>query len=357
MPYLRFCMPRVRRRGHGLGNELLPWARAFLASKVLEARLLAPAFGMNRRGYWHDFYSAPDDWIYHRAIEHLLPVVEFSEAEYLAHGGGDAVTALRAFANERRLYDRIFFVLVTDGLWGGFRHVEAARDFIRATLYQSRYASGNLIKLRDRIDPHKMLVAMHVRLGDFTPPVAAEQYRQVANASLPIEWFCNVAANLRQAFADDWQLLLITDGRPEQLQPLTGAFPCITTADMSNNDCSDVLALAAADLLVCSASTYSSLSAFLSDSPYLWFAPSLHAHPEGCFSTHGFSAERDAPNGPTHQSVDDYLKHSGTWNARGAVVDLDGRIPAAVLAAAAQRRDFRRASSDLVRSGVADRQC
>jgi hypothetical protein len=311
---------------------------------------------MNRRGYWHDFYTAPDDWIYHRAIEQLLPVIEFSETDYLAHGGGDVVSALRGFATERRLYDRNFYVLVTDGLWGGFRHVEAARDFIRATLYQSRYASSNLLKLHERIDRRKILVAMHVRLGDFAPPVAADQYRQVANASLPIEWFCNIASNLRRAFADDFQLLLITDGRPEQLQPLTGAFPCIVTADMSNNDCSDALALAAADLLVCSASTYSSLAAFLSDSPYLWFAPSLHAHPEGCFSTHGFSAERNDPNGPTHLSVDQYVRRSGTWNARGAVVDLDGTIPASVLAATASRRDFRRANSDLVRSGVADRQ-
>jgi hypothetical protein len=346
-------MPRVRRRGHGLGNELLPWARAFLASQVLGARLLAPAFGMNRRGYWREFYTAPDDWIYHRAIERLLPVVEFAEADWLAHGGGDVVRALRSFATERRLFDRNFFALVTDGLWGGFRHVEAARGFIYSKLYQSRYAAHNLIQLHQRLDRQKIQVAMHVRLGDFAPAVAVDQYRQVANASLPIEWFCNVAASLEKAFADEWQLLLITDGRPEQLQPLTTAYSCITTADLSHNDCSDVLALAAADLLVCSASTYSSLAAFLSESPYLWFAPSLHSHPEGCYSTHGFSAELKDPRGPTRQAVDEYVQHQGVWPARGAVIELDGHIPARTLEAVAYRREFRRASSDLVRSGVA----
>jgi hypothetical protein len=206
------------------------------------------------------------------------------------------------------------------------------------------------------LDARKIQVAMHVRLGDFVPQVAVDQYRKVANASLPIEWFCNVATALRQAFADDWQLLLITDGRAEQLAPLTSAFRCITTADMTHNDCSDVLALAAADLLVCSASTYSSLAAFLSESPYLWFAPSLYAHPEGCFSTHGFAAETQDPNGPTRQAVDEYVRRAGIWPARGAVIALEGRIPASALEAAAQRRALRRASSDLVRSGVADRQ-
>jgi len=349
-------MPRVRRRGHGLGNELLPWARAFLAAQVLDAKLLAPAFGMNRRGYWRDFHTAPDDWIYHRALEHLLPTIEFTEADWLAHGGGDVVSSLRAFAIERKLIERHGFVLITDGLWGGFRHVEAAREFIRATLVQSRYAGRNLLQLHQRLDRNRIIVAMHVRLGDFAPPVSSDQYRQVVNASLPIEWFCNIAANLTRAFADDWQLLLITDGRADQLQPLTSRFPCVTTTDMSNNDCSDVLALASADLLVCSASTYSSLSAFLSDSPYLWFAPSLYAHPEGCFSTHGFSAEGTDSRGPTRAAVDEYVRHAGVWTSRAAVVDLDGDVPAATLAAAAGRRELRRASHDLVRSGVAERQ-
>jgi hypothetical protein len=353
---LRLCMPRVRRRGHGLGNELLPWARAFLAAQVLDARLLTPAFGMNRRGYWRDFYTAPDDWICHRALEHLLPVVEFTEGDWLAHGGGDVVTSFRSFATERKLFDRHFFVLVTDGLWGGFRHVQAAREFIRSTLYGSRYAAYNLIQLHQRLDQRKIQVAMHVRLGDFVAPVAVDQYRQVANASLPIEWFCNVAASVCQAFGNDWQLLLITDGRAEQLAPLTSAFQCIATADMTHNDCSDVLALAAADLLVCSASTYSSLAAFLSESPYLWFAPSLYAHPEGCFSTHGFAAEAQAPNGPTRQAVAEYVARKGAWHARGAVIELDGSLPASVLDAAAYRRALRQASADLVRSGVASRE-
>jgi hypothetical protein len=82
---IRYCLSRVKNRGYGLGNELLPWARAFLASQVLNARLLPPAFGMNRRAYWWHFHTAPDDWIYHRALEYLLPVVEFTESDYLAH--------------------------------------------------------------------------------------------------------------------------------------------------------------------------------------------------------------------------------------------------------------------------------
>jgi hypothetical protein len=352
MRLLRFCMPRVRRRGYGLGNELLPWARAFLASQVLNATLLPPAFGMNRRGYWRDFATAPDDWIHHRALERLLPVVEFAESDYVAHGGGDVVPALRSFATERGLYGRNGYVLMTEGLWGGFHHVEAAREFIRSTLYRSRYAAANLLTTYERVDRRRIIVAMHVRLGDFAPAVAAGRYRQVSNASLPIEWFCNVAGQLRQAFGDDWQLLLITDGRPDQLAPLTSAFSCVSTADMSHNDCSDVLALAGADLLVCSSSTYSSLSAFLSDSPYLWFAPTLYQHPEGCLSTHGPTTEHGYPTAPMIAAVAQYGAQPNDWSGRGAPVDVDGVIPPATLAAVVQRHAVRQQRTDLVRSGV-----
>ena len=30
--HLRYCLSRVKNRGYGLGNEMVPWARAFLAS-------------------------------------------------------------------------------------------------------------------------------------------------------------------------------------------------------------------------------------------------------------------------------------------------------------------------------------
>ncbi|MFI4868244.1 MAG: hypothetical protein ACHQDD_02695 [Steroidobacterales bacterium] len=219
---LRYCLSRVKNRGYGLGNELLPWARAFLASQVLNAKLLPPAFGMNRRAYWRHFHTPPDDWIYHRALEYLLPVVEFTESDYLAHGGGDVVTALRGFADAHRLHRRRAYLLVTHGLWGGYHHVQAARDFIRCTLYQSRYAANNLLQLRGRIDPHKLLVGMHVRLGDFSAPGAVHDYHRAANISLPIEWLCALARALDRALGDGWQLLLITDGSEEQLRPLTG---------------------------------------------------------------------------------------------------------------------------------------
>jgi hypothetical protein len=350
---LRYCLSRVKNRGYGLGNELLPWARAFLASQVLNAKLLPPAFGMNRRGYWWHFHTAPDDWIQQRALEYLLPVVEFTETDYLTHGGGDVVTALKGFAAAHRLHQRRAYVLVTQGLWGGYHHVEAARDFIRSTLYQSRYAAHNLLQLRERIDPHRVLVGMHVRLGDFSAPRAPRDYHGAANVSLPIEWFCSLAHSLDRALGDGWQLLLLTDGTEEQLKPLTSQRRCITTNDLPPGDCSDVLALANADLLVCSASTFSTLAAFLSDSPYLCFTPNLYPHAQGVSSLGDYDTQRDQPGNPTRAALEQLTHMPADVLPRGVGVDLDGEIPVAVIGAAVLRHQSRRWESDLVRSGVA----
>ncbi len=349
---LRFCIPRVRRRGHGLGNELVPWARAFLAAQLLDAKLLPPAFGLNRRAYWQDFRTSPDDWVFHRAIQRILPVIEFTEADYIEHGGGNAVSALRNFIAAHGLQRRHMFALVTEGLWGGYSHVLAARDFMRSTLYQSRYAARNLLQLQTRMHSGKVLVGMHVRLGDFVAPTALADYRRVANASLPIDWFCNIAESLQRAFAEDWQLLLVSDGGPERLQPLLSRYPCIITGDIPHGDCSDVLALAAADLLVCSASSYSSLAASLSESPYLWFAPSLHEHPEGCYSMHGDATPSLPNNLMTRSAIELFVNRPAGGEPRGFAIGPDGVLPASVLEATARRREARRWELDLVRGGV-----
>jgi hypothetical protein len=349
---LSYCLARIRTKGHGLGNELVPWSRAFLASEVLGARLLPPAFGLNRREYWRHFRTAPDDWIYNRAIERLLPTVHFTEADYLEHGGDDVVAALRSFATARGLQHRRAYVFVTEGLWGGFYHVQAAREFMRATLYQSRFAARNLLRLRERIDPEKILVAMHVRLGDFKAAVTAIEHHRVANVSLPLEWFCNIADSLRRALGDALQFLLVSDGTAEQLQPLMSRVPCITTADLPDGDCSDALALADADLLICSASTYSHLAAFLSDAPYVWFEPNLSRHPEGCYSLGNPEADLQRPHSPRARALGEFVAHAGEWPSRGFALDMDAQVPAALLEQLRGRHARRRWQADILRGGV-----
>jgi len=339
--HIRFCIAQVPKRGYGLGNELIPWARALLAAQVLGARLLPPAFGLNRRRYWRHFGTPRYDWLRNRALPYLLPRVEFTEADWQRHGGGDVLEALRGFAAEHRLLERRAYAFTTTGLWGGFRHIEAARMQMRAVLERSRFAARNQVRLAARLDPARLTVAMHVRCGDFRPATGVADYRGLWNTMLPLEWYVNVARRLRALLGDTAQFLVISDGSAAQLRPLLEAVPCVTTGDIPDADCSDLLALADADLLVCSISSYSLWAAFLSNAPYLWFAPSLQRHSGNRGSLWGGSFDEQAVPPP------------GARLPRGIPVGLDGAIPAALPELLRERRADLRAEHDLVRGGFA----
>ena len=356
MTPFRYSMARVRGRGAGLGNELIPWARAFLAAQVTGATCLPPAFGMNTRRYWRHFGTSRLDWLHHRALQSLLPVVEFDEAAFDHHGGGDVVDALRRFALAEQLATRAAYVLVTDGMWGGYRHIRAARDFIRTTLYASRFAPANLIRLNARIDPSRLTVGMHVRMGDFQ--AASDDltaYRGKFNLSLPTDWYRNVARSIRATLGDRVQFLVVSDGPPAQLAKIFEEVPFITSSDIPDADCSDLLALADADLLVCSVSSFSTMAAFLSSAPYLWFEPNLQRHAEQAYSIWGHESAQQRESGETMQS----LRASAQWQtapdgttARGVPVSYLGAVAPALLERLYANKQACRPERDLICYGV-----
>ncbi|WP_457390626.1 hypothetical protein [Roseateles sp. P5_E1] len=298
-------MPVVRGRGAGLGNELVPWARAYLMARELGAHCLHPAFGINQRRYGHHFGTSNADWLIHRGMAAALPHVRFDEADYLAHGGGDVSEAFSRFAKSNGLHDRGPLVVLTEGMWGGMHHIARAREFVRTTLYRSRYAAGNLSELSARLDPAKLTVAMHVRLGDFQESKAELQYyRGRFNCALPIDWFLNIGRRLLAEYGTRLQFQIFSDGSPEQLRPLVDLLHPVDTRSAAPADISDLLAMSQADLLVCSVSSYSVWAAMLSTAPYLWFEPQMHLHGDDMLSIWGHEKGQGLEASPTVLAVD-----------------------------------------------------
>lgn len=353
---LQFCMPMTEGRGAGLGNELVPWARAFLMSRVLGARCLAPGFGLNSRDYRRHFGSSRLDWLRQRLLARTLPCVRFDEADYLAHGAGDAGEAFAAFAKAHRLDRRRPLVVVTQGMWGGIRHIERAREFVRGVLYGSVYAARNLAELEARLDPARLTVAMHVRLGDFAAaPVAADPgaYRGRFNVSMPIEWFVELGLKLRAAFAGRVQFQVFSDGAPQRLRPLLEALQPVSTACHWPADVSDLLAMARADVLLCSVSTYSVWAAALSDAPYVWFRPQLQCHDGDLRSIWGHEAMQAPPGGATARALDAQRLRAGAQQVgRAHAMATADPLPAALVEDLGRTLSRRRRDADLVRYGV-----
>lgn len=327
-----WCMPCVAGRGAGLGNELIPWARTWLMSQVLGARCLPPAFGLNRRGYHAHFGTWRGDVLLHALMRRGLPRVHFDEAAYREHGAGDVAVAFEDFVRRHRLGERWPLLVTTDGLWGGLVHVLRAREFVRGTLYRSRGAARNLSQLSSRLDPRRLTVALHVRLGDFeasTPHL--ETYRGRFNLALPLAWYVRVCSTLQDVLGERVQFQVFSDGSPAALAPLVQQIRPVDTSCDHPGDASDMLAMAQADLLVCSVSSYSAWAAALSDAPYVWFAPQMQVHEGGWMSIWGHEPQQTSAGSPTLAACRWMSASTAAGQAiRGHALGMDDSLPAAL---------------------------
>ena len=276
---MRFCFPGWFGPRHaGLGNELIPLAKAYLASRELGIRMLPTAWGLNDRGYGVYFGSSHYDWVLLALLSHTLPTYTFREADYMATGEKDYDKAIRVYAERMGLHRKKNYVLMTDGLWGEYYAIRKAKPFILKTLYGTRYTTENLYEFQKRSAGAGMLVGVNVRMTDFAIPTPETDFRGLWNTRIPLGWYSNVCRNLRNALGDAARFVLVTDGTPEELRDFIDEFDPVTTFDYENAVVSNMLILANADALVCSISSYSQWAAFLSNTPYFWYRPHLRPY-------------------------------------------------------------------------------
>ncbi len=280
----RFCFPGWFGPRHaGLGNELIPLAKAFIASRELGIPMLPTAWGLNDRGYRHYFGTSRFDWVRLYALSRALPRYTFREEDYLATGEADYGRAVRVYAERMGLTQKRHFVLMTDGLWGAYQPIRKARSFVRGLLYNARLSVANLFQLQGRVGDAPLLIGVNIRLTDFAVPTPETDFRGLWNTRVPMPWYFAVCRALRGALGELSRFLLVTDGSPEELREFIDEFRPITTFDMARTDISNLIALSEADLLICSISSYSQWAAFLSNAPYIWYRP--HLRPVGKYLT------------------------------------------------------------------------
>ena len=163
-----------------------------------------------------------------------------------------------------------------------------------------------------------------------------------------------VCEQLRQRFGDKVQFQLFTDGQPVALAPFIERFSPITGFHQRDSVCSDLLAMASADLLVCSVSSFSLWGAFLSRAPYLWFAPQLQEE-RGTLSLWGHEPMQRPPAGATARFRVQVAEESAACLPRGVPVTEHGEIPRNLLTRLELGLDSRRTATDLALYGVVPR--
>lgn len=348
---LQIALPLVKGRGAGLGNEMIVWAKAFVAGQMLNLTVEHPAWGLNQRHYQRYFGTSRADWIWHRVVRTSLPFFCFDDAERIRHGGVFSA-ALRAFAAEQELPRRGPFVLGLHGLGGGYNELAPAREFLRAKLLGTHGTLANLFDLDSRIGTEGVRIGLHVRRGDFGGIAAGENYSGRFNVIIPLEWYVLVATKLARALGDQATFVVVSDGTEDDLRPLIEAVPCQLTSHQRNRDVSDMLALASCDFQLCSISSYSLWAAFLSNGRYGWFAPNLTSN-GGFGSIWGHEAEQQLPGAPTYNALETAARLGQTVAGRGVAIGEDCVVPDELIIDLERRASLKRRALDLIRYGVA----
>jgi hypothetical protein len=340
-------------RGSGLGNEVIPWAKAFIASQELGLRLMHPAWGLNPRGYCRDFRTSRADWIGRIAVERALPTVRVTERMVRETGENDYALALRALAPELNLPRRSPVVTLHEGMSGGFYGIQRARDFLHHELLRPRHVAQDLYLISKNLDPERLTIALHVRAQDFR--VASEgPLPGQFNTALPNDWYEAVLTNFVENFGDSAQYLIFSDA-PESpfVKALARYKGVVIPPERRRPLLSDVLSMVNADALVCSVSSFSMLAAFISESPYLWFAPHLNDH-GGWRSLWGHEKWQQPPDGLTARNIAMSVESPGPVLARGVPVGVDGQLSSHLIELLQQRASLKRRRHDLLYYGVTE---
>jgi hypothetical protein len=345
---------RSGRRGEGLGNELLPWAKGWIASQTLRARLIGPSWGLNRRRYHRNFGSSRLDFL----AEDLLvrvPHVSFTSDDYYATGEIDFGKAVATWAAQTGLDRRRSFMVTVDGMYGGYAAIRNARPFLWSRLLASRDALANVYRELASLDRKRLFVAVHMRLGDgFVFPAAGADLRGKVNVRIPLDWYMSACDAVLQAMDGNVEFRFFTDRPGPDVDEAIRRFGGVPPLGQGLTECSDLLLMAMADLRICSLSSYSLAAAFLSDGPYLWYEPQL-AFDGRFYSLWGMEEMQKLSGSPTLASAGELCSASpgSPWdsNFKGYAFRAASRLPRGLTEQLHRRLMASRRSSSLLEYG------
>ena len=355
---MRFVVAERRGgRGEGLGNECFAWAKGWIASQVLDAHLIGPAWGINPRRYYRNFGTSRLDVVLEEVFRRL-PHHRFTEADYIATAQTDYRDAIEHWATAKGLGRSGSYIVSVGGMYGGYPAIHSARSFLSSKLLASRDALSNAFAVQSRLQRGKLFVAVHMRFGgDFAEPAPGDDVRTKFNIRVPDEWYLWVCSELQKEFGDSVQFHFFTDRGGPGFDAAVNRFNPGQVRQAGLTECSDLLLMSQADLRVCSVSSYSLMASFLSGGPYLWYEPQLNLS-DGLYSlwSHEPAQQLEGSLSRRGRSYVEQQQGKGCATlALGVPMAVGDPLPRELLALFAQRLEVLEPRTNLLEYGAVPR--
>jgi hypothetical protein len=265
-------------RGAGLGNEVIPWCKAYIGSRVLGATLVEPAWSLSARRYGAMLGSSGLDWVPHITAPLGRTTVVVSQQAYERTGLIDYGDALLAMAQEDDRLSAPDSLIDHEGMWGGYAAIRRARPFLRQRLLSAPGVVDDLSLMEARLNSPsngvgRAVVGIHVRGGDFAVTERLTPGR--FNESTPIGWYDGLVDQIKAACPGDVRFVLCSDSPDDARVRELGRRCDAEPLPLRNPVVSELLLLSMADLVLCSVSSFSMTAVFLGQNAYIWPAEHL----------------------------------------------------------------------------------
>jgi hypothetical protein len=336
---VNYSLPEITgARGAGLGNEVIPWGKAFLGARALGLRLVDPPWWLNKRPYGRELHSPL--W---RTAEYLAlratPTISVDSAMVESLGSWDYFDAMMKLkADHNSLLRSRPVLLHSSGMGGGYLGIRQARRFLAARLVHSRGAEV----LTNVGSDTAMRIGVHVRTGDFSD---AKLEPEVFNVQLSMDWYRETISSLVHTLGGLVQVLVASQEPVLKLDDVGGL---AEIRYLNGTSVQDLSVLASCDVIVPSISTFSLLSIFLSDALYVW--PAEHLHDVGGWRDIWGHEPRQV-NGPTARARD-IAESKGLKVFRGIPRSGDEPWPDWFIDQVRLRAHLRKQEQDLTLYGV-----
>lgn len=317
----------------GLGNLLLPWARAEIFRHRYGLAMLAPQWTTWKIGpllrrekdlrYYTDLFSNRGYIRFLKRWQLTCQAQRIDEAQAKAMIQADSATCsgkgtklfvfqgladfYESLASDRGLLSRRLIEMLRPAMRQALEQWSVAPEL--APLFSGRqwpslesdfladFSSGNPFEATRMFADG--FIAAHVRRGD-KPPIPLGQTSSDWNKAMPDLWFIRLIEQIRQMAGQTMPVVVFSDGRPEQIQQIL-SLPKVYLAP-PRASIVDILAMARCRVLLgTTGSSFSMWSAFLGRMPNIWYPLQRRT-----------VINRDDPQGQLETDSQGYLSDSAT---------------------------------------------